>query len=89
LVEPSLLLGDVVDRYVEALMRPLPGKEGKAVVGDWQCLKSMVQSWEGQCGQLDQYGMKLTRMFANLCNAGVQPQQLTHSLATGPCSGMP
>jgi legumain len=49
----------------------------------------LLQSWEGQCGQLDQYGMKLTRMFANLCNAGVQPQQLTHSLATGPCSGMP
>jgi hypothetical protein len=41
--EPSLLLGDVVDSYVEALMGPLPGTEGEAVVGDWQCLRSMVQ----------------------------------------------
>lgn len=65
------------------------------LVADWPapCCCSAAcycaQSWEGQCGQLDQYGMKLTRMFANLCNAGVQPPQLTHSLATGPCSGMP
>jgi hypothetical protein len=56
LVEPSLLLGDVVDRYVEALMRPLPGKEGKAVVGDWQCLKSMVQVREEIKGRKVQHG---------------------------------
>lgn len=43
LAEPSLLLGDVVGSYVEALMGPLPGKEGEAVVGDWQCLRGMVQ----------------------------------------------
>lgn len=51
----------------------------------WDLLGAVMQAWEGQCGQLDQYGMKLTRLFANLCNAGVQPQQLTHSLAGGPC----
>lgn len=56
-----------------------------AVCTCWDLLGAVMQAWEGQCGQLDQYGMKLTRLFANLCNAGVQPQQLTHSLAGGPC----
>jgi len=44
------------------------------------------QAWEGACGVLDQYGMKLTRMFANLCNVGVQPQQLHTTLTAGPCT---
>lgn len=43
LAEPSLLLGDVVEGYVEALMGPLPQKAGEPVVGDWECLRGMVQ----------------------------------------------
>lgn len=89
--EPSLLLSGgaaaAVGEYVEALMGPLPGSvAGGALVEDWQCLRNMVQAWEGACGVLDQYGMKLTRMFANLCNVGVQPQQLHTTLTAGPCT---
>lgn len=47
--QPSLLLGDAAEVYVEALMGPLPGRAGEAVVGDWDCLRSMVKvSQEGQ-----------------------------------------
>jgi hypothetical protein len=47
--QPSLLLGDAAEVYVEALMGPLPGRTGEAVVGDWDCLRSMVEvRQEGQ-----------------------------------------
>lgn len=36
----------------------------------------MVGAWEAGCGTLDQYGMRHTRAFANLCNAGVRPEAL-------------
>lgn len=39
-------------------------------------LQGMVGAWEGACGRLDQYGMRHTRAFANLCNAGLQPAAL-------------
>ncbi|WIA16428.1 hypothetical protein OEZ85_013117 [Tetradesmus obliquus] len=60
--------------------------EGRAVVDSWECLRGMVQAWEGRCGQLDQYGMKQTRLFANLCNAGVQPHALAQVLPGVPCA---
>lgn len=41
------------------------------VVDDWNCLKSMVRSFESRCGSLTQYGMKHMRAFANICNNGV------------------
>jgi hypothetical protein len=46
----------------------------------------LPQAWEGRCGQLDQYGMKQTRLFANLCNAGLQPQALAAVLPDVPCA---
>jgi len=36
-------------------------------------MQGMVGAWEAECGKLDQYGMKNTRAFSNLCNAGVAP----------------
>jgi legumain len=36
----------------------------------------MVAEWEGACGQLDQYGMRHSRAFSNLCNAGIVPASL-------------
>jgi hypothetical protein len=39
----SSLLGDVAGAFVEALMGPLPGREGRAVVDSWECLRGMVQ----------------------------------------------
>ena len=44
----------------------------------------MVGSWEEACGPLDQYGMRHTRAFANLCNAGLKPGAL-HAVAKGAC----
>lgn len=82
----SGLLGDVADSFVEALLGPLPGREGLPVVDSWECLRGMVQAWEARCGQLDQYGMKQTRLFANLCNAGVQPRALAQVLPGVPCA---
>jgi legumain len=43
--------------------------------------QAMVGAWEGQCGQLDQYGMQHTRTFANLCNAGVPVDTLADAAA--------
>ncbi len=45
----------------------------------------MVAAWEDSCGPLDQYGMKHSRTFANLCNAGVPVATLART-AAGQCS---
>uniref|UniRef100_A0A0E0L6K7 Legumain prodomain domain-containing protein n=1 Tax=Oryza punctata TaxID=4537 RepID=A0A0E0L6K7_ORYPU len=60
LIEGLLLDGGKVDVGVRA-----------AVVDDWECLKSMVRTFEDKCGWLGQYGIKHMRSFANICNAGV------------------
>lgn len=49
---------------------------GSPVVDDWDCLRGMVDVWERRCGRLDQYGMRYTRFFANLCNAQLGPAAL-------------
>jgi legumain len=36
----------------------------------------MVGAWEHACGRLDQYGMRHTRAFSNLCNVGLTPAEL-------------
>lgn len=46
----------------------------------------MVGAWEAACGPLDQYGMRHSRAFANLCNAGVAPHAL-RAAAGGQCGG--
>ncbi|KAI7749641.1 hypothetical protein M8C21_016624 [Ambrosia artemisiifolia] len=42
--------------------------QGKPIVDDWGCLKSMVRVYETHCGALTEYGMKHMRAFANICN---------------------
>ncbi|GJW89061.1 vacuolar-processing enzyme [Tanacetum coccineum] len=42
--------------------------QGKPIVDDWGCLKSMVRVYETHCGSLTEYGMKHMRAFANICN---------------------
>jgi len=66
--------------------RPVPAPKGRALVSDWDCLRAMVSEWTTACGPLDQYGMKHSRAFANLCNLGVDPQ-LFASAASLACSG--
>ena len=45
----------------------------------------MMGAWQEQCGKLDQYGMQYSRLFANLCNAGITTETLTGTL-TATCS---
>lgn len=62
-----------------------PGS-GRPLVDDWACLRAMVDTWTAMCGPMDQYAMRHTRFFSNLCNSGVLPQQLGEALgASGVC----
>jgi legumain len=54
------------------MSRPLPGREGKPLVESWECLRGAVATYTRVCGPMDQYAMKHTRLFANLCNAGLR-----------------
>jgi legumain len=77
-----------VDRSVEMIGNLLFGSEegpkvlnavrsvGRPLVDDWDCLKSMVRSFEERCGPLTQYGMKHMRSVANICNAGVRVEAM-------------
>lgn len=35
-----------------------------------------MTAWQDACGELDQYGMRHSRAFVNLCNSGVTPEEL-------------
>ncbi|CAL5223295.1 g5786 [Coccomyxa viridis] len=80
--EASQAQAPIVEQFVSA---PLPRDENLALVDDWDCLRAMVAAWEDSCGPLDQYGMKHSRTFANLCNAGVPVATLART-ADGQCS---
>jgi legumain len=54
---------------------------GQPLVDDWDCLKTMVRTFETHCGSLSQYGMKHMRYMANMCNAGVQKEQMAEAAA--------
>ncbi|XP_006355317.1 vacuolar-processing enzyme-like [Solanum tuberosum] len=49
---------------------------GQPLVDDWDCLKSFVKIFESHCGSLTSYGRKHVRGFANMCNAGIQRDQI-------------
>lgn len=44
-----------------------------------------MKGWKDTCGPLDQYGMKYSRLFANLCNAGISVEQMSES-ASNACN---
>jgi len=71
----ELLFG--VDVGPQVLNRVVP--RGQAVVDNWDCLKSTVRAFERKCGTLTQYGMKHTRAFSNICNAGVDATRVSHA----------
>ncbi|CAH1453741.1 unnamed protein product [Lactuca virosa] len=58
--------GELLDQEYLTERRP-----GSVLVDDWDCLKSMIRTFETYCGSLTQYGVKHTRTFANMCNNGV------------------
>ncbi|KAK6161933.1 hypothetical protein DH2020_001774 [Rehmannia glutinosa] len=70
----------------EVLMSVRPA--GHPVVDDWDCLKSLVRTFETHCGSLSQYGMKHMRCIANICNAGVKREQMAEASAQA-CSSFP
>ncbi|VVA11842.1 PREDICTED: vacuolar-processing enzyme [Prunus dulcis] len=61
---------------------------GQPLVDDWDCLKTMVRSFETYCGSLSQYGMKHMRSLANICNAGMTKEQMTEASAQA-CTNVP
>ncbi|KAI3504852.1 hypothetical protein L1887_26601 [Cichorium endivia] len=67
----DMIKGSLLD-YAHASVRD----EGLAIVDDWDCLKSMVRTFETHCGSLTQYGMKHTRTFANLCNSAITKEAM-------------
>uniref|UniRef100_I1PYR6 legumain n=2 Tax=Oryza glaberrima TaxID=4538 RepID=I1PYR6_ORYGL len=63
----DLIVGDLLSSKAQLLQV----RAGQPLVDDWDCLKSMVRTFEAHCGPLGQYGMKHTRAFANMCNAAL------------------
>ncbi|CAA0838401.1 Vacuolar-processing enzyme gamma-isozyme [Striga hermonthica] len=61
---------------------------GEPLVDDWNCLKSLVRTFETHCGSLSQYGMKHMRSIANICNAGVNGEQMAEVSAQA-CTSFP
>ncbi|PKU82542.1 Vacuolar-processing enzyme [Dendrobium catenatum] len=63
-------------------------KTGQPLVDDLACLKSMIQIFETHCGSLSDYGMKHTRSFANICNAGINNETMA-KVSAEVCSHIP
>jgi len=68
------------DSLMNAIVPEPNGSE--ALVSDWDCLRAMVKAWSTAYEPLDQYGMKHTRVFANLCNLNVSPETLHAAAAS-------
>eukprot|EP00899_Mesostigma_viride_P011685 jgi/Mesvir1/20517/Mv12398-RA.1 len=50
--------------------------QGQPLVDDWSCFKQLLDGWQRKCGPLSAYGLRHSRVFANLCNAGVRGHHL-------------
>lgn len=73
----KLLFGSENGPKVLEAVRPA----GHPLVDDWDCLKSLVRTFETHCGSISQYGMKLMRSVANICNAGIQKEKMAEASA--------
>ncbi|CAK9143971.1 unnamed protein product [Ilex paraguariensis] len=80
----KLLFG--IDKGPEVLTTVRPA--GQPLVDDWNCLKTLVRTFETHCGSLSQYGMKHMRSIANICNAGIQKEQMADASAQA-CVAIP
>lgn len=47
-----------------------------------------VRTFESHCGSISQYGMKHMRSLANICNAGIDSEQMTEASAQA-CPSIP
>nr|GEZ63838.1 vacuolar-processing enzyme-like [Tanacetum cinerariifolium] len=52
---------------------------GEPLVDDWDYLKTLVRTFETNCGSLLQYGMKHMCSIANFCNAGITDKQMINA----------
>ncbi|KAB5543896.1 hypothetical protein DKX38_012008 [Salix brachista] len=77
----AALFGDENAANAMKFVRP----SGQPLVDDWDCLKELVRAYEKQCGGLSWYGKKYTRVIANMCNAGINVEQMIGA-STGACS---
>ncbi|XP_057957454.1 vacuolar-processing enzyme-like [Malania oleifera] len=80
----KLLFG--IERGPEVMGTVRPA--GQPLVDDWDCLKTLVRTFETHCGSLSQYGMKHMRSFANICNAGIQMEHMAEASAQA-CISIP
>ncbi|MED6182157.1 hypothetical protein PIB30_026013 [Stylosanthes scabra] len=80
----NLLFGTEKGPELLGTVRPA----GKPLVDDWDCLKTMVRTFETHCGSLSQYGMKHMRTFANICNAGIHKEKMDEATAQA-CVSIP
>lgn len=80
----KLLFGIEKGSVVLETIRPA----GQPLVDDWNCLKTLVRTFETHCGSLSQYGMKHMRSIANMCNAGIQKEQMAEASAQA-CTSIP
>ncbi|CAK7323789.1 unnamed protein product [Dovyalis caffra] len=69
----AILFGDENAANLMKFVRP----SGQPLVDDWDCLKGLVKAYEKQCGALSWYGKKYTRVIANMCNGGIEVEQMT------------
>ncbi|KAK6927302.1 Peptidase C13, legumain [Dillenia turbinata] len=80
----KLLFG--IEKGSEVLKTVRPA--GQPLVDDWDCLKTLVRTFETHCGSLSQYGMKHMRSIANICNAGIRKEQMAEASAQA-CTTIP
>ncbi|GMY28837.1 vacuolar-processing enzyme-like [Fagus crenata] len=80
----KLLFG--IEKGPEVLTTVRPA--GRPLVDDWDCLKTLVRTFEAHCGSISQYGMKHMRSFANICNAGIKKEQMADASAQA-CVSIP
>ncbi|KAF8393485.1 hypothetical protein HHK36_021729 [Tetracentron sinense] len=73
----KLLFG--IGKGLEVLKTVRPA--GQPLVDDWDCLKTLVRTFETHCGSLSQYGMKHMRSIANFCNAGIHQEKMAKASA--------
>ncbi|KAK9923944.1 hypothetical protein M0R45_032340 [Rubus argutus] len=80
----ELLFGTEKGSNVLTNVRP----SGQPLVDDWDCFKMFIRTYESHCGKLSAYGMKYTRAFANMCNAGVSLEKMV-AVSDQACSKKP
>ncbi|CAA0383065.1 unnamed protein product [Arabidopsis thaliana] len=53
---------------------------GQPLVDDWDCFKTLVNSFKNHCGATVHYGLKYTGALANICNMGVDVKQTVSAI---------